>query len=95
MGMPPESFRLKLTGVDLLSIGEADLEGALAAQGRAEAHVIATRPDEGVYHKIVVREGAVCGAILLGACPAGRTIEKAVAENRPWKDVAAEIGVSR
>lgn len=95
LGLPPESFRLKLTGVDLLSIGEADLEGTLCANGAAEAHVIAARPDDGVYHKIVVAGGNVCGAILLGACPAGRAIEKAVTESRPWNEVAAEIGVSR
>jgi len=95
LGMPPESFRLKLTGIDLLSIGEADLEGTLTANGSAETHVIAARPDEGIYHKVVVASGNVCGAILLGACSAGRAIEKAVAESRPWKDVAAEIGASR
>lgn len=94
LAMPPESFRLKLTGIDLLSVGEADLEGALAARGTAESHVIASRPEDGVYHKIVVVDGNVCGAILLGACPAGRTIEKAVAENRVWKEVAVEIGAS-
>lgn len=94
LGMPPESFRLKLTGIDLLSIGEADLEGTLAARGAAESHVIDSRPNEGVYHKIVVIDGRVCGAILLGACPAGRMIEKAVGENRIWKEVAGEIGVS-
>jgi len=92
--MPPESFRLKLTGIDLLSVGEADLEGTLSAQGTAETHLLPGCPGEGIYHKIVVMEGNVRGAILLGACPAGRVIEKAVAESRLWKDVAAEIGVA-
>ncbi|HOY68282.1 MAG TPA: FAD-dependent oxidoreductase [Candidatus Ozemobacteraceae bacterium] len=92
--MPPESFRLKLTGVDLLSVGEMDLEGALAARGEAVAHVIASKIDEGIYHKVVERDGVVVGAILLGACTAGRAIEKAVAEVRSWKELATEIGVA-
>jgi nitrite reductase (NADH) large subunit len=53
------STRLKVMGVDLVSVGDA----------RERPDAVVTRysePQRGVYKKLVVREGKIAGAILLG-----------------------------
>jgi predicted metal-dependent hydrolase len=50
------SAKLKVAGIDLVSIG--------AAEGDSEA--VSARSAEGVYRKLVVRDGRAAGAVLLG-----------------------------
>lgn len=52
---------LKVTGVDVTSIGEVNPEAPGAVEVRA------TDPEKGTYHKLVVRDGRVVGAILVGS----------------------------
>jgi nitrite reductase (NADH) large subunit len=50
------STKLKVAGIDLFTVGDAEGDGqAVVADAAA-----------GVYRKLIVREGAACGAILLG-----------------------------
>ena len=53
------STRLKVMGIDLVSVGDAR-EGAGSVVTRY------VEPERGVYKKLVVRDGKVAGAILLG-----------------------------
>jgi nitrite reductase (NADH) large subunit len=50
------SAKLKVAGIDLVSIG--------AAEGDCEA--VSARAAEGIYRKLVVRDGRAAGAVLLG-----------------------------
>ena len=54
---------LKVPGIDLTSIGEVNPEGGGFAQVRR------VDPDRGIYEKLVLRDGRVVGAILIGARP--------------------------
>ena len=54
------STTLKVTGIDLASIGEVNPEG----EGFVEVRY--SEPDCCVYKKLVIREGRIVGAILLG-----------------------------
>ncbi|HNV70149.1 MAG TPA: hypothetical protein PKO06_10660, partial [Candidatus Ozemobacteraceae bacterium] len=89
--LPPELFRLKLTGLELLSLGETDLEDTLAGKDGYESHLLTCDEQAGQYHKIVTRSGKVFGAILLGPCPFSRLVEKAVQERRDWSALQNEI----
>lgn len=71
------SARLKVMGVDLVSIGDADTTASAGghaptptpdgdgALGHATAAIVHDRT-AGVYRKLVVRDGALVGAILMG-----------------------------
>lgn len=87
----PETFRLKITGTELLSIGEADLDGSLTAAGSHQSVILVDESATGRYQKIVVSKDRVVGTILLGPCPKSRVIEKAVVDHRSWKDLEAEL----
>jgi nitrite reductase (NADH) large subunit len=50
------SAKLKVAGIDLVAIGEAD----------GDAQAVSADAAAGVYRKLVVRDGAAAGAILLG-----------------------------
>jgi len=86
-----EPYRLKITGTELLSVGETDLEGALTAAGSHQAVILVDEASTGRYQKIVISQGFVAGAIVVGSCPKNRVIEKAVADRRPWKDLETEL----
>ncbi|WP_320670522.1 nitrite reductase large subunit NirB [Patulibacter defluvii] len=66
------SAKLKVLGVDVVSIGDADAPGARGGAGpTSPAPVHATSAAvhdrvEGVYRKLVVREGRLVGAVLMG-----------------------------
>jgi nitrite reductase (NADH) large subunit len=55
VGTIPQT-KLKVAGVDLFTVGDAEGDGQAVAMDAAG----------GVYRKLVVRDGAACGAILLG-----------------------------
>ncbi|WP_022927096.1 nitrite reductase large subunit NirB [Patulibacter americanus] len=62
------SAKLKVMGVDLVSIGDADASGgggATPAMGHATSAAVHDR-ESGVYRKLVVRDGKLAGAILMG-----------------------------
>jgi nitrite reductase (NADH) large subunit len=62
------SARLKVMGVDLVSIGDADTSTTAAdrsADDQASAAIVHDRAT-GVYRKLVVRDGTLVGAILMG-----------------------------
>jgi len=55
------STTLKVTGIEVTSIGEVNPETPGAVEIRA------VRPGEGVYDKLVLRDGKVVGAIMVGS----------------------------
>lgn len=57
--------RLKAAGVDLATLGDADVNGAAAADHGSEVISFAD-PARGTYQKIVIRDDRITGAILLG-----------------------------
>jgi nitrite reductase (NADH) large subunit len=59
----PESTKLKVMGVELAVMGEKDRRDA------SDEIVTYTEPSRGIYKKIIVREGRLAGAILLGDAP--------------------------
>lgn len=61
------SAKLKVMGVDLVSIGDADTSGApvTADGGHATSAAVHDR-ESGIYRKLVVRDGTLVGAILMG-----------------------------
>ncbi len=57
--------RLKAAGVDLATLGDADLNGAAATDDTSEVISFAD-PARGTYQKIVIQDDRVTGAIMLG-----------------------------
>ena len=82
--LPPEIFRLKVTGIDLLSVGNTDLEGQTEALGNSRSHVVNESPEMGQYLKFVEEKGTVIGAVLLGLPEKAREVEAAVKSRKPW-----------
>jgi nitrite reductase (NADH) large subunit len=70
------STRLKVMGVDLVSVGDAR-EGPGAMVTRY------AEPQRGVYKKLVVREGKVAGAILLGDVDCAGAVISAYESDNP------------
>ncbi|MBF0407173.1 MAG: NAD(P)/FAD-dependent oxidoreductase [Candidatus Riflebacteria bacterium] len=91
--LPSESFRLKITGIDLLSVGEADLENQLSGKNDFVSHIIEDSPEEGKYAKITTEKGLVKGAILLGSYPFVRNVEKAVQDNLQLEKLVEISGI--
>jgi len=65
------STTLKVTGIDLASVGEVNPEGD-------ELEVRRTDPEQGTYKKLVVRDGRIVGAILLGDIAELRAVTRLV-----------------
>ncbi|MDC0677898.1 nitrite reductase large subunit NirB [Sorangium atrum] len=64
------STKLKVMGVDLLVMGEQ------RAASDAEEEVAYAEPSRGIYRKLVIRDGTLAGAILLGGgAPGGRLLQ--------------------
>ena len=91
---PPEVFRLKVTGIDLLSLGNTDLEGNGALAGCLKAHILLENIATGKYLKIIEEAGIVVGAISLGIPEKARFIESAVKERRAFTSFLSESGLS-
>jgi len=66
------STTLKVTGIDLTSIGEVNPEG----KGFTEVRQVDLA--KGTYKKLVVREGLIVGAIVIGDRPAARAISQLI-----------------
>ena len=72
--------RLKVAGVDLLCLGDTQPQG-----GPGEEHRHAD-PERGVYRKLVVREGRLVGAILLGDLSGEGAIRELIVSGKPVSD---------
>jgi nitrite reductase (NADH) large subunit len=74
------SHKLKVVGIDLLSMGEIDAEGKLES---------AISKDDGkfIYRKAVISDGKVKGAILLGDTSGDNAISKAIRDGLSFDDV--------
>ncbi len=66
------STTLKVTGIDLTSLGEVNPEGKGFTEVR-QADLA-----KGVYKKLVVRDGLIVGAIVIGDRPAARAISQLI-----------------
>ena len=64
------STKLKVMGVDLAVMGDRD------ARSPDDEVVTWSEPSRGIYHKLVVREGRLAGAILLGDSTAAPTLQR-------------------
>lgn len=79
---------LKVMGVELTSMGEVSGHGA-------DVEVVShLDPDAGVYKKLVVREGKLAGAILLGAGDDGGVLMRMFKMREPIPGTALELIVN-
>jgi nitrite reductase (NADH) large subunit len=79
------STKLKVMGVDLAVMGEK--------QGRdADDEVVTfSEPGRGVYHKLIVRDGKLAGAILLGDTSAAPALQQLFDRSTPLPDSRASL----
>jgi nitrite reductase (NADH) large subunit len=73
-----QSHRLKVAGIDLVSMGDIDAESE-------EECVVLTDDEKCIYRKLIIENHAVAGAILLGDLHGEKAIEAAVEGH---KDIA-------
>ena len=66
-----QSHRLKVAGIDLVSMGDIDAEGE-------DACVVQSDEEKCIYRKLVIENHAVAGAILLGDLHGEKAIQAAV-----------------
>ena len=78
------SAKLKVAGVDLVSIGEAF----------GDAAAVAEDAPNGVYRKLVLRDGKAAGAILLGNIRGNEALLMAVKSGEPIDDPLARLAAS-
>jgi nitrite reductase (NADH) large subunit len=78
------SAKLKVAGIDLVAIGAAD----------GDAQVVTADADEGVYRKLVVRDGAAAGAILLGDVRGAESLMTLVRRGEPIDDPLAALAAA-
>ncbi|MEO5657266.1 MAG: FAD-dependent oxidoreductase, partial [Nitrospiria bacterium] len=76
---------LKVAGVELTSMGQ------VSAQSDADEELVSSDSGSGVYKKVVIREGRVVGAILLGDASAGRTIQELWTTGRDVADARSTL----
>lgn len=74
-----QSHRLKVAGIDLVSMGDIDAESE-------EECVVLTDDEKCIYRKLIIENHAVAGAILLGDLHGEKAIQEAVAGH---KDVSS------
>ncbi len=74
-----QSHRLKVAGIDLVSMGDIDAEGD-------EECIVLSDDEKCVYRKLIIENHAVAGAILLGDLHGEKAIQAAVEGH---KDIAA------
>ncbi|MFL5831143.1 MAG: nitrite reductase large subunit NirB [Solirubrobacteraceae bacterium] len=80
------SAKLKVAGIDLVSIGEAEAEGGAAA--------VAADAGLGVYRKLVVRDGRAAGAVLLGDTRGAEVLLAAVKAGDAMPDPLARLAAA-
>ncbi len=71
------SNTLKITGIELTSVGEIHLPGDQAI------HLRFSIPESGIYRKLVIRDGVAVGGISIGDREWGSKMEKLVKEAAP------------
>ena len=76
--------RLKVAGVDLVSIGEPEGDSAAVTADRVNR----------THRRIVIRDGRVCGAVLLGDTRGTEDLLAAVREREPVDDPLARLAES-
>jgi nitrite reductase (NADH) large subunit len=76
------STTLKVTGIDVTSVGEA------IAKGDGLVEVRHVDPAAGVYHKLALRDGRVVGAIVIGDRSKVRLVNQLIAQK---SDVSAHV----
>jgi nitrite reductase (NADH) large subunit len=78
------SAKLKVAGIDLVSIGDAS----------GEAEAVASDAGTGVYRKLVLREGRAAGAILLGDIRGSEALLAAVKARESVPDPLAKLSAA-
>jgi nitrite reductase (NADH) large subunit len=79
------STRLKVMGVELAVMGDKQ------ARDADDEIVTYSEPRRGVYHKLVVREGRLAGAILLGDTSSAPTLQQLFDRGDPLPDARATV----
>jgi len=78
------STKLKVMGVDLTTMGDKE-------PGPGDEVVLYSEPSRGVYKKMVVREGLLKGAILLGDPDGAPAIQQAFDRSAPLPDTRSDL----
>ncbi|WCB96769.1 Nitrite reductase [NAD(P)H] [Baekduia alba] len=78
------STKLKVAGVDLFTVGDAEGDGQAVAMDAAD----------GVYRKLATRDGAACGAILLGDLRGAEALSTLVRRGERVADALAALAAS-
>lgn len=78
------SNKLKVAGVDLVAMGELDVAGEIDSLVRRNDDLL-------VYRKLVLRDNAIIGAVLLGDTQGADYIQYAIQTGRDISDVKDEI----
>ncbi len=73
---------LKVMGIDLISAGDAH------GQDESCEAIVSSNPLEGVYRKVVVKDGKAVGAVLFGDVSVGPRLTEAVKRGMPAEEVA-------
>jgi nitrite reductase (NADH) large subunit len=76
--------KLKVAGVDLFCVGDAE----------GDAQAVVTDAGEGVYRKLVLRDGAAAGAILLGDLRGAEQLSALVRKREPVADALEALAAS-
>jgi len=78
------STKLKVAGVDLFTVGDAEGDG----------QAVVTDAADGVYRKLALRAGVACGAILLGDLRGAEALSSLVRRREPVDDALATLAAS-
>ena len=81
----PPTTMLKVTGVDLASAG------TIAATEPGDEEIVVEEPTEGIYRKLVVRDGRAIGGIVLGSEADAPSLVAAVQEGRDMTPVLERL----
>ena len=74
------SHKLKVVGIDLVSMGDIDVDGKLEA-------VVKKDEDGYIYKKAVISDGKVVGCIMLGNIEGEALVARAIKEGQPFDEV--------
>jgi nitrite reductase (NADH) large subunit len=78
------STKLKVAGVDLFTVGDAEGDG----------QAVVTEAAGGIYRKLAVRDGVACGAILLGDLRGAEALATLVRRGEAVDDALATLAAS-
>lgn len=74
------SHKLKVVGIDLVSMGDIDADGKLQSKVHKDEKAF-------VYKKAVVSDGKLAGCIMLGTIDGEKQVAKAISDSRPFEEV--------